>query len=67
MVRMSIDGVPRDAGAVPSSEWPLHTAVLRARADAVAVSLAMWASQLAIGAVGGVVQLVAPVQMEERE
>ncbi|MEZ4339311.1 MAG: lysylphosphatidylglycerol synthase transmembrane domain-containing protein [Sandaracinaceae bacterium] len=37
------------------------------RADAVAVSLAMWASQLAIGAVGGVVQLVAPVQMEERE
>lgn len=37
MVRMSIDGVPRDAGAVPSSEWPLHTAVLRARADAVAV------------------------------
>lgn len=33
--------------------------------DAVAVSLAMWASQLAIGAVGGLVQLFAPVEARE--
>lgn len=40
------------------------TALHMARADAVAVSLAMWASQLAIGAVGGLVQLLAPVGRE---
>lgn len=40
------------------------TALHMAEADAVAVSLAMWASQLAIGAVGGLVQLFAPVRRE---
>ncbi|MCB9593488.1 MAG: flippase-like domain-containing protein [Sandaracinaceae bacterium] len=34
------------------------------RADAVAVSLAMWGSQLAIGAVGGLVQLLVPIEPE---
>lgn len=38
------------------------TALGMARADALAVSLLLWISQLALGAIGGVVQLAAPIR-----
>ena len=43
------------------------TALAMTRADALAVSLLLWFSQLAVGALGGVVQLVAPVRDKSTE
>ncbi len=40
------------------------TALHMARADALAVSLLLWISQLALGALGGVIQLAAPIREE---
>lgn len=50
------------AGVREAAFVELSQAALRmSRADALAVSLMIWASQLTIGAIGGVWQLVAPV------
>lgn len=37
MVAMSLDGAPRAGAGRPSSEWPLHAALYRARPDLAAV------------------------------